>query len=265
MILDAILTRTRTDVAARRARRPLRELEGAIAALPPARGFAAALARAPGGIGLIAELKRASPSAGTLRQEYDVPALASAYARGGAACLSVLTDTPFFQGDLAHLEAAAAPGLPRLQKDFVLDEYQVLEGRVAGADAVLLIAEALPRDRRQALAALALDVGLDVLCEAHVPALVREIATLAERSPEHILVGVNNRDLRTFAVTLETSLAALRELPAGLRIVSESGIRTAADVVRLRDAGACGILVGEGLLRAEDVEAAARALLAELE
>ena len=261
MILQ-ILQRTRSDVTLRRARRSLREIESAAAAAPPPRGFAAALAQSPHGIGLVAELKQASPSAGVLRRDFAVGALAAAYARGGAACLSVLTDVPFFHGDLAHLEVAAAAGLPCLQKDFLLDEYQVLEGRAAGADAILLIAEALPPERRLGLATLGLDLGMDVVCEAHDLEHVRSVATLAERAPDRIVVGVNNRDLRDFTVSLATSFAALEELPPGLMVLAESGIRTADEVVRLRDAGARGILVGESLLRTADVEAATRALLA---
>lgn len=262
MILDAILERTRADVASRHARRPLRELERAAAEAPPPRGFAAALARSPHGIGLVAELKKASPSAGILRQDFDVGALAAAYARGGATCLSVLTDTPFFQGDLDNLQLASAPGLPCLQKDFLLDEYQVLEGRAAGADAILLIAEVLPPERRLALAMLGLDLGMDVVCEAHDLEHVRSVASLAERAPDRIVVGVNNRDLRDFTVSLATTFTALQELPPGLVILAESGVHSADEVVRLRDAGARGILVGESLLRAADVEAATRALLA---
>jgi indole-3-glycerol phosphate synthase len=249
-------------VALRRGRRSLREIERAAAEAPPPRGFAAALAQSPHGIGLVAELKQASPSAGILRQDFDVGALAAAYARGGATCLSVLTDAPFFQGHLGNLQIAAEPGLPCLQKDFLLDEYQVMEGRAAGADAVLLIAEALPPERRLALAMLGLDLGMDVVCEAHDLERVRSVASLAERAPDRIVVGVNNRDLRNFTVALATSFAALQELPPGLMVLVESGVRTADEVVRLRDAGARGILVGESLLRADNVEAATRALMA---
>jgi indole-3-glycerol phosphate synthase len=160
------------------------------------------------------------------------------------------------------LKEAEAAGLPRLQKDFVVSEYQIFEGRAAGADALLLIAEALAPDRARELAGVALDLGMDVLYEAHAPALVRRAATLAERRPDRILVGVNNRDLATFEVRLETSLEACRDLPRGLLVVAESGIRSAEDVRRLRDAGVRAVLVGESLLRAADVEAATRELLA---
>jgi indole-3-glycerol phosphate synthase len=262
VILEEIVARSRADVEERRRRRPLRELERAIGQGPAPCGLVRALAAAPGGIGLLAELKKASPSAGVLRAEFDVPALAGAYARGGADALSVVTEVPHFQGALDHLERAAEAGLPRLQKDFLLDEYQVLEGRAAGADAVLLIAEALAPERRWDLCRLALDLDLDVLFEAHAPEEARRVAELAERAPERILVGINNRDLRTFAVALDTSLRLLRQLPPGLHVVSESGIGAPDDVVRLRDAGAFAVLVGEALVRAADPEAAARALMA---
>jgi indole-3-glycerol phosphate synthase len=264
VILDEILASVRDRAAERARRRPLRAVERAAASAPAPRGFAAAVASAPGGLGLVAELKKASPSAGLLRADFDVPSLAAAFARGGADALSVLTEQDRFQGRLENLEEAAEAGLPRLQKDFVQDEYQVLEGRAHGADAVLLIAEALAPERRVRLAMLALDLGMDVLVEAHAPALWRRAATLAERAPERVLVGINNRDLSTFEVDLGTSLHALRELPRGLLVVAESGIRSGADLQRLRDAGARGALVGESLVRAAEPEKAVRELLAGL-
>jgi indole-3-glycerol phosphate synthase len=209
----------------------------------------------------VAEIKQASPSAGLLRADFDVEKLSTAYARGGAQALSVLTEREHFGGGLADLERAAGAELPLLQKDFVLSEYQVLEGRAAGADAVLLISEALAAERARELARVALDLGMDVLYEAHDPANIRRVAGLAERDPERVLVGVNNRNLRTFEVTLETSLAALRELPRWLFVVAESGIRSGEDLRRLRDAGARAALVGETLMRAPDVETATRALV----
>ena len=263
-MLEPILEAVRFRLRERQQRRPLRNVERDAAAAPAPRGFAAALARAPHGLGLIAELKKASPSAGLLRADFDVPELAAAYARGGASALSVLTESDHFQGRLDNLDAAGEAGLPRLQKDFMLEEYQLFEARAAGADAILLIAEMLPPPRAAELVALGLDLGLDVLYEAHDPAGWRQAARLAEKHPERVLVGINNRDLRTFEVRLETSLRALDELPRGLHVVSESGIRDAQDVVRLRAAGASAILVGESLLRQADVEAAARALLSGL-
>ncbi len=261
MILEQILAATREGVKARSRHRPLGALERDAVDAPPARGFAAAIAAAPGRLGLIAELKKASPSAGVIRDPFDIEAIAASYAAGGASALSVLTEGPHFQGTLAALERAAGAGLPRLQKDFLVSEYQVFEARAAGADAVLLIAEALDPERGRDLLSLALELGMDVLYEAHDAVNLRRVAEVAERSPDRVLVGVNNRDLRSFEVNLETSLRACRELPDGLLLVAESGIRTAEDVRRLRHAGARGMLVGESLLRAADVEAAVRALL----
>jgi indole-3-glycerol phosphate synthase len=260
-MLDALVANARRSVRERERRRPLGAVERAAADAPAVRGFAGALATVPVRLGLIAELKKASPSAGVLRPDFEVAALAQAFARGGAQALSVLTEQEHFQGALENLERAHEVGLPLLQKDFVVSEYQVLEGRAHGADAVLLIAEALPPERLRELAQLALDLGMDVLCEAHEPRNVRRMASEAERHPERVLVGVNNRDLSTFEVSIETSIRALADLPRGLLVVAESGIRTGDDLVRLRDAGARGALVGEGLMRQPDLEAATRALL----
>jgi len=264
MKLDEILEAVRARAAERRRRRPMASVERDAVDAPAPRGLAAALRRAPHGLGLIAELKKRSPSAGVLRAPFDVTDFAAAYVRGGAHALSVLTEADFFDGALEDLERAAGAGVPRLQKDFVLDEFQILEGRAAGADAILLIAEALPPDRAHELCGFALELGLDVLFEAHGAANVRRVAAEAERAPDHVLVGINNRDLRTFQVTLETSFRALRELPPELLVVAESGIRTPADVAALRQAGARGILVGESLLRQPDLEAAVRELLSGL-
>jgi len=264
VILERIIENSQARAAGRQRRRPLRVVErDAIDALAP-RAFAAALRAAPHGLGLIAELKKRSPSAGLLRDPFVVAELAAAYVQGGAQALSVLTESDFFDGALENLERVADAGVPRLQKDFVLGEFQILEGRAAGADAVLLIAEALLPERGRELCRFAVDLGLDVLYEAHDATNVRRVAAEAERAPGRVMVGVNNRDLRTFEVTLETSLHACRELPPGLMIVAESGIRTPADAVQLRDAGAGAILVGESLLRAADVEAAVRELLSGL-
>jgi indole-3-glycerol phosphate synthase len=261
MILDAIVRVVERRLQERMAQRSLREVEQAVADAEAPRGFARAVEAAPGRLGLIAELKRASPSAGVIRDEFDVAGLASDLTRGGADALSVLTERDHFQGDLANLEHAAGAALPRLQKDFLLHEYQVLEGRAAGADAVLLIAEVLGARRSQELCTLALDLGMDVLFESHAPDSIRRVASTAERQPERILVGVNNRNLRTFDVSLGVTLRALQELPSGLLVVSESGIGSPDDVRLLRAAGARGILVGESLMRALDPEGAARDLM----
>jgi len=262
VILQRILAVVEERLRERMQARPLREIERMAADAPAPRKFAAAVAAGAGDLGLIGELKKASPSAGVIRDPFDVVELAGALTRGGADALSVLTEADHFQGALDNLSAVADTGLPRLQKDFVVHEYQVLEGRAAGADAVLLIAEALDAPRAESLCALALDLGMDVLYESHDPVHVRRVAQRATRDPQRILVGINNRDLRTFDVRLDATLRALEEIPRGLCVVSESGIHTPEDALALRDAGARGILVGESLMRADDVEEAARTLLA---
>ena len=261
LFLEEILDSTRRSSAQRASKRSLRAVERAARDAEPPRGLARALLGAAGDIALIAEIKKASPSAGVLRPGLNVQDLAGSYARAGADALSVLTEAAHFQGQLEDLARTEHVPLPRLQKDFLLSEYQVLEGRAGGADAVLVIAEALSASRAADLCRLALELGMDVLYEAHDPANIRRVATHAERAPERILVGINNRDLHTFHVSLDVSLHALRELPRGLQVVSESGIRTPDDVVRLRAAGARAILVGESLVRAADPEAATRELL----
>lgn len=263
-MLERIVESAWARAADRQGRRPLSRVERDAVDAPAPRGFAAAIAGARQGLGLIAELKKRSPSAGVLREPFDVSALAAAYVEGGAHALSVLTEVEFFDGALENLERAAGAGVPCLQKDFIGSEFQILEGRAAGADAVLLIAEALTPERGRELCRFALDLGLDVLYESHDVANVRRVAAEAEREPGRVLVGINNRNLHTFEVTLGTSLTALRELPPGLLVVAESGIRTPADALALRNAGARGILVGETLLRTPDVEAAVRDLLSGL-
>ena len=252
----------REEVALRVARRPLREVEAALPAESP-RGFASALARAlepgwaGGGTGLIAEIKRASPSKGLIRADFDPATLARAYARGGATCLSVLTDEPHFQGADAHLVAAReAVGLPVLRKDFTLDPYQVAEARALGADAVLLILAALSDAQAAELEAAALALGMDVLLEVHDE---RELdRALALRSP---LLGINNRDLATFTVDLATTERLAPRVPPGRIAISESGVAVAADLDRLGAVGVRCFLVGESLMRQPDVAAATAALL----
>jgi indole-3-glycerol phosphate synthase len=257
MILDDILARTRADLAARRAERPLAALEAAAARMPPARSLARALRR-PGQIACIAEFKRRSPSAGWIAEGADPAAVARAYAAGGAAGMSVLTDGPFFGGSLDDLRAArAACDTPILRKDFVVDRYQIVEARAAGADAVLLIVAALTDPQLAALLAATREVGLDALVEAHDETEVaRAVAAGAS------IVGINNRDLRTFTVDRELAARMRPRVPADRVIVAESGIRDAADVARLRAAGVDAILVGETLMRAPDPAAALRALVA---
>ncbi len=209
------------------------------------------------GTAIIAEIKKASPSKGALVDQFDPPAIARAYERGGAVALSVLTDEQFFQGSLAHLEAArAAVKLPVLRKDFTLEEYHVAEAAAHGADAILLIAAILPRERLAPLRQYAARFGMAALVEVHDE---EELRAAVDSGAD--LVGVNNRNLRTFEVTLETSLWLAARMPAGVVRVSESGIHTAEDVHRLREAGYHAFLVGEHLMKSPDPAVALRALL----
>lgn len=257
--LAAICEAKRGHVASRRVAWPLRELEPAARAAGPTRGFVNALrARlGAGGVGLIAEIKRASPSRGLIRAEFDPRALALAYADGGAACLSVLTDIPYFLGADEHLVAArAAVGLPVLRKDFVIDPYQVVEARALGADAVLLIMAALDDRQAAALEAVALWLDLDVLLEVHDEAELERALRL--RSP---LIGINNRDLKSFTVDLGVTERLARLVPADRLVVCESGIASADDIARVAAAGVRCLLVGESLMRQPDVATATRTLL----
>ncbi|MDP8917119.1 MAG: indole-3-glycerol phosphate synthase TrpC [Pseudomonadota bacterium] len=258
-VLARIAAYKREDVAARKAQTPLAELEAAARDAPPPQGFAQALRRAaaPGRPALIAEIKKASPSKGLIRSEFDPPALARAYAAGGAACLSVLTDAPSFQGDDAYLAAAReAVGLPCLRKDFLLDPWQVAQSRALGADCILVILAMVEDALAAELLSEAARFGMDALVEVHDEAEMARAARLGAA-----LVGVNNRDLRTFAVDLATTerLAPLR--PADSLLVAESGIFTAEDARRCAAAGASAVLVGESLMRQADVAAATRSLL----
>jgi indole-3-glycerol phosphate synthase len=255
-ILDEIVESKRREVDVARRQMPLEELEDQAAAAPPVRDFRAALA-GPGPIRLIAEVKKASPSAGLLRADFDPIAIARTYQAHGAACLSVLTDAPYFQGHLSYLaRIRASVAIPLLRKDFLIDEYQVVEARMAGADAVLLIAEILDDDRLAALLARARGLGMAALVELHEEAnLPRVLAAGAD------LVGINNRDLRRFVTDLELTFRLRERVPPGVVLVSESGIRDRGDVERLEAAGVAAILVGEALMRAPDVGPAVEQLL----
>lgn len=258
-VLERICGRTRAEVAARRAARPLAELERALADAPPLRPFAAALERtdAAGGLALVAEIKKASPSRGLIRPDFDPASLARAYAAAGATCLSVLTDRAWFQGADEHLLAArAATGLPVLRKDFTLDPYQVVEGRLLGADCILLIMAALDDPTARSLAGLAAELGLEVLVEAHDEAELDRALALGTR-----LVGINNRNLKTLQVDLSTTLELADRVPGDRILVAESGLASHADLQRARAAGAHAFLVGESLMREADVAAATRRLL----
>jgi indole-3-glycerol phosphate synthase len=249
-------------VAAAKARVPVAELERLAAAHQP-RGWAAALRqRAATGVAVIAEIKKASPSKGLIRAEFNAAELARSYLAGGAAALSVLTDEPFFQGSLRNLElASAAVPLPCLRKDFTVDEYQIVEARAHCGDAILLIAAALTDDELKRFARAAHGLSLDVLVEVHTAAeLDRVLATLGEAGADAI--GVNNRDLGTFDVRLETSLELAGRIPSGVVRVAESGIAATEDIARLRAAGFDAFLIGESLMRQPDPGAALAALLA---
>lgn len=257
MILDAILAHKRDEIAARRRAVPLAALRDRALYHASRRGFRAALAAGPAPA-VIAELKRASPSRGTIRADYEVPSLARAYAAAGAAALSVLTDERFFQGALDHLAAArGATDLPCLRKDFLLDPYQVEEARAHGADAILVIAAAGSAGERATLLAAAAEAGLDALVEVHDQ---RELAWAVEAGAR--LVGVNNRDLGTFTVSLETTERLAPGVPAGALLVAESGIRSGEDLRRMSRAGAHAVLVGEAFMARPDPGAALAELLA---
>ena len=249
-ILEKILARKAQEIAARSARTDIQALIKAMAAAPAVRDFAGALESRihAGRPAVIAEIKKASPSKGLLRADFRPADIALSYERGGAACLSVLTDMDFFQGADAHLQQArAACGLPVLRKDFVLDPYQVYEARVLGADCILLIVAALDDARLHALAALAQDVGMDVLVEVHDARELTRALALNTR-----LIGINNRNLSTFETTLATTLDLLQHIPDNRRVVTESGIHTRADVARMRAQGVQAFLVGEAFMRADD-------------
>jgi indole-3-glycerol phosphate synthase len=257
-ILARILARKADEVAERRVRTPLAELLSRAADTPPARGFARFLqARvAAGQPAVIAECKRASPSKGLLRPDYDPAAIAASYAAGGAAALSVLTDIDYFQGADADLIAArAACTLPAIRKDFVIDAWQLAEARVLGADAVLLIAAALPDQRLGDFAHQAAELGLDVLLEVHDGEELERALTTPAR-----LIGINNRSLRTFETRLDTTLDLKDAVPADRLLVTESGIHTGADVALMRAAGVHAFLVGEAFMRAQDPGARLREL-----
>jgi len=249
-ILKRILDRKREEIAARQAERSSEDLRRQIADLPRTRGFSAAIERkiAAGQAAVIAEIKKASPSKGLLRADFQPAQIARSYEVAGAACLSVLTDVDFFQGSDEYLRAArAACSLPVLRKDFTIDPYQIYESRVLGADCILLIVAALSDTQLNELNGLATEVGLDVLVEVHDG---RELERALQL--EVPLVGINNRDLRTFETRLETTQELLPRIPAGRVVVTESGIHARTDVQRLRSLGVNAFLVGEAFMKASD-------------
>ncbi|APZ41839.1 indole-3-glycerol phosphate synthase TrpC [Acidihalobacter ferrooxydans] len=259
-ILRTILDRKAQEIAARAAHLPLAELRARAEQAAAPRGFAAALEAhiASGRAGVIAEIKRASPSKGLIRPDFEPAAIARSYQAGGASCLSVLTDRDFFQGSEAYLIGArSACELPVLRKDFTVDPYQVYEARAIGADCILLIVAALDDARLADLLGLAQELGMDALVEVHdADELARALALPAP------LIGINNRDLRTFDTRLETTLELLSDIPAERRVVTESGIHTPADVARMREAGVQAFLIGEAFMRAPEPGEALAALFA---
>jgi len=259
-VLQTILARKAEEIAERSGMRPLDAVREAALQAPEPRGFAQALRarRASDLPAVIAEVKKASPSKGLIRADFDPAAIARSYEAGGAACLSVLTDADYFQGSDAYLrQAREACALPVLRKDFTIDAYQVYEARALGADCILLIVAALDDVRLADLTVLGLDLGMDVLVEVHdLDELERALQVPAP------LLGINNRNLRTFDVSLDTTLALRDAVPADRILVTESGIGTRADVARMRDAGVHTFLVGETLMRQPDPGVALRELFA---
>jgi indole-3-glycerol phosphate synthase len=260
-ILEQIIGDKVAEVAERRRRRPLIELQRELRDLPPARDFLAALRDGPPGSAIvprvIAEVKKASPSKGVIRPDFDPVAIAQTYAANGAAALSVLTDERYFQGQLTFLAAiSSAIALPLLRKDFIIDLYQVYESRLARADAILLIVAALETGQLHEFMALACELGMAALLEVHTVEELERILPLRPR-----LLGINNRDLRTFHTDIETTVRLLPLIPPEVVVVSESGIETAADITRLRDKGVRAFLIGESLMRAPDPGVKLRELL----
>ncbi|GAA5070451.1 indole-3-glycerol phosphate synthase TrpC [Lysobacter panacisoli] len=259
-ILNTILARKAEEIEQRSRVRPLADLRVRALQQPPTRGFVDAIKRkhAAGDAAVIAEVKKASPSKGLIRKDFNPAQIARSYEEGGAACLSVLTDVDFFQGSNLYLgEARGACALPVLRKDFTIDPYQVYEARVIGADAILLIVAALEDGPMVEMANLAMELGMDVLVEVHdIDELERALQTDCE------LIGVNNRNLRTFEVSLDTTLSLRDAVPRDRTLVTESGIATQADVARMREAGVQTFLVGESFMRENEPGAALQRLFA---
>ncbi|WP_455197363.1 indole-3-glycerol phosphate synthase TrpC [Kaarinaea lacus] len=249
-ILKKILNRKREEIAERSAKVSLQELQARIATSSPSRGFVDAIETAikHGKPAVIAEIKKASPSKGVIRENFDPVSIAKSYAKGGATCLSILTDVDFFQGADAYLQRAReACGLPVIRKDFIIDPYQVYEARTIGADCILLIVAALNNDQLQQLSSLAHELNMDVLVEVHDEAELQRALSLNTK-----LVGINNRNLRTFEVSLQTTIDLLPQIPTDRIVVTESAIHTPQDVALMRQHNVNAFLVGEAFMRADD-------------
>ncbi|MEC8427573.1 MAG: indole-3-glycerol phosphate synthase TrpC, partial [Pseudomonadota bacterium] len=249
-ILEKIVERKFEEIAERQAAVSVEELKQKIAQQPPARGFVSAIERKieAGQAGVIAEIKKASPSKGVIREEFYPSEIAISYEKGGAACLSVLTDVDFFQGGDSYLqEARSASSLPVIRKDFIVDEYQVFEARAIGADCILLIVAILDFDRLQALNTLAQDLGMDVLVEVHDADELEQALRLPNK-----LIGINNRNLHTFSTSLDTTFSLLDRIGDDRIVITESGIHTIDDVKAMRGHDVHGFLVGEAFMKAED-------------
>ena len=256
MILDEIIANKKEELAETRRQVSFHDVRSKASNAEPTRGFGQSLA-GPGEIRLIAEVKKASPSKGVIRQDFDPVTIAKIYEESGASCLSVLTEKKFFQGSLEYLDRIRkAVTLPLLRKDFIIDEYQIHEARAAGADAVLLIAACLEKQQIEDYLGIARLLGLDVLVESHT---YKELDKALRAGAT--LVGINNRDLTTFTVSLQTTLNLLKDIPDDSTVVSESGIRTRDDVVKLHQAGVDAVLVGESLMREKDIGKKVKELL----
>jgi indole-3-glycerol phosphate synthase len=254
-ILQRIVASKRAEIAAAKEKTPAYDLEKRVAGAPPVRSFRQALEKGPG-LGIIAEVKKASPSAGILRAAFDPLAIAQIYETAGANAISVLTDEPFFQGKLGYLTAIRdIVAVPILRKDFILDPYQILEARVAGADAVLLIAEILGSEELPALLTKIHELGMQALVELYDP---ENLSRVVDNGAG--IIGVNNRNLRTFETRLENTLDLLPHMPKDACVVSESGIRTRADMTRLEKAGVKAVLIGETFMKAPDIAGKLREL-----
>jgi len=254
-VLSDIVRHKREEIAAARERTSEEQLRQQIETASPVRDFRAALEQ--GQPGLIAEVKKASPSAGVIRADFDPLEIAQSYEAAGAQCLSVLTDEHFFQGHLDFLrQIRAVVNLPVMRKEFILDRYQILEARAAGADCVLLIAECLSADELSDLHNFAGELGMQTLIELYDPENLPQVVATGTR-----LVGINNRDLRTFDTSLEHTFRLMPEIPSDVLLVSESGIRTHSDIQELSNAGVGGVLVGESLMRQPDIDHAVRQLM----